>query len=578
MAGNSSVLKEFLVKIGFKVDDTQYRNFQEAMRATGKNAVEMSKTALAATTVMGAGLKAVATQMESLYFATRRTGASATELKELGFAASQVGVSAEQARGAVEGLAAARRTNPGLNGILGGMGIDPRQTDNAKVLVQLLAKLHSMPYYQGAQVAGLFGINEQTFAMLEQGLPEMQKYLEMREKMYRAAGVNPDDVANRSHEFNTQLRILEGSLEFLTEIIAYRLMPAGEEVIGWLKNAVVWLAQADAKTAGWSSRILGITSALAGSSILTGILALATGGGGGLGGLLRGGLKIGGMLGRGALTAGEGALSVTGGLVAAAIGLALVIFNRGIAEKVTGWLGLDPKGHQITDAVKSMASTVVDFAHSATQHVATYVPKATVELAKTVAGYIPQVSGELAKMVARFEGFRSNVYRDVAGNQTTFFGHKLKPGENVAGRDPVSVLMSDLAAALAAVHKLVKVHLSGNQTNALADFVFNVGAGRFANSTMLRKLNSGDFAGAADQFQHWNHALVNGHMTTLKALTDRRTAEANLFRSPDRPIHIEQKADYHINSTDPHGAASEVQRRNKGLTADMVRYLVGAIQ
>ena len=72
---------------------------------------------------------------------------------------------------------------------------------------------------------------------------------------------------------------------------------------------------------------------------------------------------------------------------------------------------------------------------------------------------------------------------------------------------------------------------------------------------MLRKLNSGDFAGASDQFQHWNHALVNGHMTTLKGLTDRRTAEASLFRAPDRPITIQQKADYHISSTDPQGAA-----------------------
>jgi GH24 family phage-related lysozyme (muramidase) len=561
MAGNSSVLKEFLVKIGFKVDDTQYRNFQEAMRATGKNAVEMSKTALAATTVMGAGLKAVAAQMESLYFATRRTGASATELKELGFAASQVGVSAEQARGAVEGLAAARRTNPGLNGILGGMGIDPRQTDNAKVLVQLLAKLHSMPYYQGAQVAGLFGINEQTFAMLEQGLPEMQKYLEMREKMYRAAGVNPDDVANRSHEFNSQLRILEGSLEFLTEIIAYRLMPAGEKVIGWLTSVVAWLIKADTATGGWSSRILGIASALAGGSLIKGgigLLAKMLGRGGATAAVAEGAEGEGA-----AAAAGGGILSVTGGLVAAAIGLAMVIFNRGIAEKVTGWLGLDPKGHQITDAVKSMASKVGNLAHTATQGVAAIVPK---------------VTGDLATMVAGFEGFRDHVYRDVAGNATTFFGHKLKPGESVAGMNPMTVLMKDLAIALAAVHKLVKVHLSGNQTNALADFVFNVGAGKFANSTMLRKLNSGDFAGAADQFQHWNHALVNGHMTTLKALTDRRTAEANLFRSPDRPIHIEQKADYHINSTDPHGAASEVQRRNKGLTADMVRYLVGAIQ
>jgi GH24 family phage-related lysozyme (muramidase) len=543
MAG-SSVLKEFLVKIGFKVDETKYRDFQEAMRVTAKNAVEMSKQALAATTVMGVGLRAVAQQMEGLYFATRRTGSSVTELKELGFAAEQIGVSAEQARGAVEGLAAARRTNPGLNGILGGMGIDPRQTDNAKVLVQLLTKLHGMPYYQGAQIAGLFGINEQTFAMLEQGLPEMQKYLALREKMFKAAGVSPDDVANRSHEFNTHLRILEASMETLAEIIAYRLMPAGEWVIDWLTRIVGWLTKADTATGGWSSRLLGIVGAFAGGDIL------------------RGGLGVlGKILGRGAATtaaegagetaaaAGGGLLTVTGGLVAAAIGLALIVFNRGIAEKVADFLGVGPHNQATSKAISSTMQTATK-----------------------------AISGGLAGFVAHFEGFRSKVYRDVAGHATAFFGHKLAPGESIAGRDPMQVLMSDLKAALATIHKYVKVRLGANQENALADFVFNVGGANFAKSTLLRKLNAGDYAGAANQFQYWNHALVNGHMTTLQALTDRRTAEANLFRSPDRPITIQQKADYHINSTDPQGAASEVHRRQSQINADMVRNLAGAVQ
>jgi len=44
MPGGSSVLKEFLVKIGFKVDEAKFRHFQEAMHTTAKNAVEMSKT------------------------------------------------------------------------------------------------------------------------------------------------------------------------------------------------------------------------------------------------------------------------------------------------------------------------------------------------------------------------------------------------------------------------------------------------------------------------------------------------------------------------------------------------------
>jgi GH24 family phage-related lysozyme (muramidase) len=542
---NSSVLREFLVKIGFKVDETKYRDFQEAMRATAKNAVEMSKTTLAAATVMGAGLRQVAQQMEGLYFATRRTGASATELKELGFAAEQLGVSAEQARNAVEGLAAARRTNPGLNGILGGLGIDPRQIDNAKVLIELLARLRSMPYYQGAQMAGMFGINEQTFAMLEQGLPEMQKYLALRDKMYRAAGINADHIANRSHEFNTHLRIFEATLGNLADIIAYRLMPWGEKVIDWITSVVGWLTKADGATRGWSSRLLGIGTALASGSLIKGGLGV-------LGKLLGRGAAGEAAAGAGesAAAAGGGLLTVTSALVAAAVGLALIVFNRGIADKVRQFLGLPEK---------------IDVApiKQAAQHVATYIPK---------------VTGALARMTAHFEGFRANTYRDVAGYATRFFGHRVAPGENLDGADPVAVLNSDLGKALMTVHRLVKRHLSSNQENALADFIFNVGEKGFASSTLLRKLNAGDYAGAADQFQYWNHALVNGHLTTLKALTSRRAAEANLFRTPDRPVTITQKADYHINSTDPHGAASEVERRQRAMTADLVRNFAGAIQ
>lgn len=547
MPGGSSVLKEFLVKIGFKVDEAKFRHFQEAMHTTAKNAVEMSKTALAATTVMGAGLKAAAHQMEGLYFATRRTGASARELKDLGFAAEQVGVSADQARGALEGLAAARRTNPGLNGILGGMGIDPRQTDNAKVLVQLLAKLHSMPYYQGAQIAGMFGINEQTFAMLEQGLPEMQKYLVLRDKMFHAAGINPDDMTARSHEFMVHVRTLEAALGLLTDVIAYRLMPAGEKVIDWLVSVVAWFTKADKATDGWSSKLLGIVSALAGGSLLKGGFGL-----------------LGKLLGRGSAAAaeseaGEGAAgllagggALTAGLVAALIGLLTVVFSKTAAEWVRNKLGMPEKvtGETIKNAWGK-----------------TGIPAA------------------LDKAVSFFEGHAKRgygVYKDVAGHLTAGFGHLVRPGENLSNLDQqgaLALLAKDLAAARNAVMSLVKVKLSQNQLGALTDFEFNVGRDKFAHSTLLRKLNAGNYSGASDQFQYWNHALVDGHMMALAGLTARRQWEANMFRrGDDRPVTVSQKNEYHVASTDPNGAASEIERRQSRINADLVRNLSGAVQ
>ena len=120
---STSILKEYLVRLGWKVDESGYRRFSEMMQATGKRFVEVGKTSLAASTVLGASLQRIGGQLESLYYASKRTGASAAELREFAFAASQIGVSAEQAQSAIEGLAAARRTNPGLNGILAGLGI-----------------------------------------------------------------------------------------------------------------------------------------------------------------------------------------------------------------------------------------------------------------------------------------------------------------------------------------------------------------------------------------------------------------------------------------------------------------------
>lgn len=548
MAGGTSILKEFLVRIGFSVDETKFRHFQEAMRTTAKNAVEMSKTALAATTVMGVSLKAVAQQMEGLYFATRRTGAGAAELKELGFAAEQIGVSAEQARGAVEALAASRRTNPGLNGILGGMGIDPRQTDNAKVLLELVGKLRQMPYYQATQIAGMFGINEQTLVMMEQGLPQMQKYLALRQKMFGWAGINPEQMTSRSHEFMVHFRTFEAALSNLADIVAFRLMPAGEKMLDWLSGIVMWFTKADKATSGWSSALLGIASALAGGSLLKGGVGF-----------------LGKMLGRGgagiaAGTAAGGEAAETGGVLAAIMGaINLPIIIGLVVAAVAAYFAFSKHGREMVS------------------HAAHSIKNATVSAWKASG-----IGPSLTRMVQSFEGHAKHgygLYRDAAGHLTAGFGHLVRPGEDLAGlnqQGATSLLARDLAKARAAVLRFVKVALTGNQLDALTDFEFNVGQRNFARSKLLRLLNGGNYLAAADQFQYWNHALVNGHMMALAGLTARRAAEANLFRAPDRAVQVTQTNEYHVTSTDPRGAGAEIERRQARMTADLVRNMQGA--
>ena len=133
------------------------------------------------------------------------------------------------------------------------------------------------------------------------------------------------------------------------------------------------------------------------------------------------------------------------------------------------------------------------------------------------------------ELLKKSEGFRDRVYADVAGFRTIGFGHRLSPLENYANGITMdqgeSILKADIATAEAAVERLVKVPVTQGQFDALVDFVFNLGAGRLASSTMLAYLNAGRQDAAAWQLLAWDHA--GGH--EIAGLKSRREAEFRLW-------------------------------------------------
>lgn len=90
-----------------------------------------------------------------------------------------------------------------------------------------------------------------------------------------------------------------------------------------------------------------------------------------------------------------------------------------------------------------------------------------------------------------------------------------------------SELLKDLTHAGLIVSRYVDVALNQNQFDALCDFVYNEGEGNFCHSTLLKRLNAGDFAGASAQFLVWDYA--NGQQSA--GLERRRKAEQTLFNS-----------------------------------------------
>lgn len=131
-------------------------------------------------------------------------------------------------------------------------------------------------------------------------------------------------------------------------------------------------------------------------------------------------------------------------------------------------------------------------------------------------------------LTKQFEGLRLSAYADQVGVWTIGYGHTgqgVHAGLTITQDLAEAFLASDVAGAVAGVNRLVASAINQNQFDALVDFVFNLGCASLASSTLLRFVNSGDFADATGQFQLWDHA--GG--VVVPGLLQRRQAEANLF-------------------------------------------------
>jgi lysozyme len=137
-------------------------------------------------------------------------------------------------------------------------------------------------------------------------------------------------------------------------------------------------------------------------------------------------------------------------------------------------------------------------------------------------------------MTRTFEGLRLTAYQDVAGVWTIGYGHvgpEASAGKTITEAEADTLLRSDLAEAVACVNRAVRVEITQQQFDALVDFCFNAGRGSFLGSTLLKKVNAEDFAGAAAQFGLWVHA--GGEV--VAGLVRRRKAEAEMFAAEPQP-------------------------------------------
>ncbi|WP_052055335.1 lysozyme [Myxosarcina sp. GI1] len=149
-----------------------------------------------------------------------------------------------------------------------------------------------------------------------------------------------------------------------------------------------------------------------------------------------------------------------------------------------------------------------------------------------------QISAKTLELIREFEGFRDRAYYDTDGTPVIGYGLSKINGKPVAMGDSISVESAEqaLSQQLKVIQKqldeAVTVELNENQLGALSSIVFNVGEGFIHQSTLIEKLNGGDYHGAANEFLRWDKANVGGSLVQLSGLSRRRQAEKELFLTP----------------------------------------------
>lgn len=116
------------------------------------------------------------------------------------------------------------------------------------------------------------------------------------------------------------------------------------------------------------------------------------------------------------------------------------------------------------------------------------------------------VSGCLLVTIAGYEGYSGSAYTPIKGDKLTIgFGttEGVKQGDTIKPTEALRRMYTDTEKIKAKIGTCVKVPLKQTELDAYMSFAYNVGTAKFCNSTMVKKLNAGDYAGACAQLKRW---------------------------------------------------------------------------
>lgn len=242
MADN--VIKEFLVSLGFKVDDKSQKKFEEGIDLATAKAVALGEAMYDVAKSVAESVVKMAAEFDQLYWRTQRLGSSAIDVKAFSYAMSQLGGSSQGAASALENIAEFVKSSPGATDFLLQWGVLPEHIGDAEKSLQDLEKtFKKLDYWTAKSIAGQIGIDPLTLQAMRRDTGEFEQwYSEMAARIGKLFGVDLDEASGKAKEFATKLREMKAEAELAFDLALYKglewLLPRLNELSEIIKEIV----------------------------------------------------------------------------------------------------------------------------------------------------------------------------------------------------------------------------------------------------------------------------------------------------------------------------------------------------
>lgn len=243
MAADTKILREYLLLLGFKIDEAGHNKFDLTVgKSTGKVG-GMATQALQAARAINNMVTQFARSMERMYYASIKADSTASNLAAITYGAKQIGISSEAMQGAIEKVAMSLRMNPGMIAFAESFGVAVKGRDVSDVAKDLVKAWSKLPFYQGASIAQMFGISPEEYLLWSKQTEKLDQLAAAQKAMATEVGLDMEKAKNEGLEYANMLDRIAERFSLLKMITMRELLPTFKDLAGITERVLVGVSK-----------------------------------------------------------------------------------------------------------------------------------------------------------------------------------------------------------------------------------------------------------------------------------------------------------------------------------------------